>query len=75
MSTSNKLKQSLSVLIVLFLVAPLLAQDEEDGGFTVRSAEFELISDVYYVNAIIDLRLSSEARAALESGVPLIVHI
>jgi hypothetical protein len=52
-----------------------VAQDEDEGGFTVRSADWELIGGVYFINSIIDLQLSSEARAALESGVPLIVHI
>jgi hypothetical protein len=52
-----------------------LAQVDDEGGFAVRSAESELVSGVYLVNATIDLRLSSEARTALESGVPLTVHI
>lgn len=56
-------------------IAPLQAQEEAEGGFTVRSAASELMSGVYFVNAIIDLQLSSEAREALASGVPLIVHI
>lgn len=55
--------------------APAAAQDEDEGGFTVRSAESELISGVFFINAIIDLQLSREAREALDSGVPLTVHI
>ncbi len=70
------LRQALLSAALLFLtVLPLSAQDDEDGGFTVRSADWELIGGVYFVNAIIDLQLSAEALAALESGVPLIVHI
>lgn len=68
-------RSSLAAALLLVAVAPLLAQEGEDGGFTVRSAESEFINGVYFINAIIDLQLSSEARQALESGVPLIVHI
>ena len=53
----------------------LLAQDEDIGEFTIRSAESELVAGVFLVNAVIDLRLSTEATIALESGVPLTVHI
>jgi hypothetical protein len=70
------LRQALLSAALLFLAAlPLSAQDQEDGGFTVRSADWELIGGVFFINAIIDLQLSAEALAALESGVPLIVHI
>ena len=66
---------ALAVTLLLAVASPTLAQDDEDGGFTVRSADSELMSGVWFVNSNIDLQLSSEARAALESGVPLIVHI
>jgi hypothetical protein len=56
-------------------VGVLPAQDEDRGGFTVRSADSELVSGVYLVSAVIELRLSAEARQALESGVPLTVEI
>lgn len=65
-------------MVVVFVCAGITAvpaQDDSEGGFAVRSAESELVSGVYLVNATIDLRLSREARAALESGVPLTVHI
>jgi hypothetical protein len=65
----------LAALFALAGAAAAWAQANEAGGFTVRSAESELISDVYFINAIIDLQLSPEARAALDSGVPLVVHI
>ena len=67
-----------TVMLVVLLCAGggvLNAQDGDPGGFTVRSAESELISGVYLVNAVIDLRLSSEATEALDSGVPLTIHI
>ena len=65
----------LIAIALLLSAVPLWAQDNEDGGFTVRSAESELMGGVYFINAIIDLQLTSEAREALESGVPLIVYI
>jgi hypothetical protein len=67
-----------AVFVVITLLAgasAVRAQGDDEGGFTVRSAESELVSGVYLVNATIDLRLSSEARTALEAGVPLTVHI
>ena len=62
-----------TVVIILFATAAH-AQDQ-DGVFTVRSASSEIFSGVYFVNALIDFQLSSEALEALESGVPLIIHI
>jgi hypothetical protein len=51
-------------------------QDAEDPGhFEVRSASTELRGGVYFLNASIEYRLSSEARAALESGLPLTIRI
>jgi hypothetical protein len=55
---------------------PSVAQDEADPGhFEVRTASSELGSDVYFINALIALTLSDEARMALEAGVQLIVRI
>jgi hypothetical protein len=74
---AQTLRQHATLAAVLLLIGTsrLPAQDDIEGGFTVRSAESELVSGVYFVNAIIDLQLSAEARAALDSGVPLTVHI
>ena len=44
---------------------------EDPGRFEVRAANVELDGGVYYLNAWIEYRLSSEARDALQSGVPL----
>ena len=56
--------------------APLaLAQEDDEGSFEVRTASSELIDGVYYVNSLIDLRMSREATEALDSGVPLVVRI
>jgi hypothetical protein len=63
------------MLLACLGAGALLAQDDDIGEFTVRSAESELVGGVYLVNAVIDLRLSTDATVALESGVPLTVHI
>ncbi|HEX6997517.1 MAG TPA: DUF4390 domain-containing protein [Gammaproteobacteria bacterium] len=41
----------------------------------MRSASVELRNGVYFLNARIEYRLSSESRQALESGVPLTIRI
>jgi hypothetical protein len=50
--------------------------DENDPGlFAVREASVELMSGVYFLDARIDYRLSTEARDALLSGVPLTIRV
>jgi hypothetical protein len=53
------------------------AQDAEDdpGRFTVREAHVDLRSGVYFLTASIEYRLSTEARDALQSGVPLTIRL
>lgn len=51
------------------------AQPEDPGYFEVRSASVELVDNVYFLNARIDYRLSTDARAALESGLPLTIRL
>ena len=46
-------------------------QQDDPGFFEVRSAIAELRDGVYYLNAVIAYRLSTEAIDALHSGVPL----
>ena len=46
-------------------------QENDDGFFEVRSAIAELRDGVYYLNAVIAYRLSTDAVDALHSGVPL----
>jgi len=53
-------------------VGPLAAQD--DGYFAVRRATTELSNGVYYLDAAVDLELSSEAREALLAGLPLTIR-
>ena len=55
--------------------AQSLPADDDPGHFVVRSAEAELRGGVYFLNAAIEYRLSSEARDALQSGVPLTIRL
>ncbi len=50
--------------------APTIPQNDE-GHFEVRDANVQLDDGVYYLNAWVEYQLSSEARDALRSGVPL----
>jgi hypothetical protein len=61
----------------VFPVPPpeLPAVQEDPGHFEVREASTELRAGVYFLNARIGYRLSSEAREALQSGVPLTIRI
>jgi hypothetical protein len=59
-----------------FANAPVRVPVEPDPGrFEIRSASTELRAGVYYLNAAIAYRLSSEARNALQSGVPLTIRL
>jgi Domain of unknown function (DUF4390) len=49
--------------------------DDDPGHFEVRTAVAELRDGVYFLTAWVEYRLSSEARAALESGVPLSIRL
>jgi uncharacterized protein DUF4390 len=68
-----------AALLLACLAAAASAQDflpqqpgaQDPGHFEVRDAHLELDAGVYYLSAAIDYRLSSEAREALLSGVPL----
>jgi hypothetical protein len=58
-----------------WLAAPAVCAQTDPGYFEVRSASVELDAGVYYLNAWIEFRLSTEARQALESGLPLIIRV
>ena len=86
MSTpAGKLKtgsqHALFALLLAFALGTGLAQDvEREGYFEVRSASTELVSnglmdDVHLLDARLQLVLSSEALAALENGVTLIIEL
>jgi hypothetical protein len=51
------------------------SQVDDPGRFAVQSASHELVGDVYYVDALISLRLPSEALNALHSRVPLTIRV
>jgi hypothetical protein len=53
----------------------VVEQGDDPGFFEVRSAIAELRDGVYYLNAIIGYRLSTEAVDALHSGVPLGIRL
>jgi Domain of unknown function (DUF4390) len=48
---------------------------EDPGHFEVRAADLQLSGGVYYLDASIDYRLSSDANRALQSGVPLTIRV
>jgi Domain of unknown function (DUF4390) len=64
------------VCLCLGLAAvPASGQEEDPGRFEVRSASVELKDGVYYLDAWLEYRLSTEARAALDASVPLRIEI
>ena len=67
----------LVALLSVLTVAPGLAQDEveREGYFEVRSATTSLTSGVHLLDSRLQLVLSSEALAALDSGVPLTIEL
>ncbi len=55
---------------------PVIVEEQVDPGFfQVRSAVAQLRDGVYYLNAVVDYRLSTEAVDALNSGVPLGIRL
>ena len=73
----NLLKHGLLVLVTALVVGTGLAQDdvEREGYFEVRSATTEVLSGVHTLDARLQLVLSTEALAALESGVTLTIEL
>jgi hypothetical protein len=63
------------LILSLLLAGGLAAQDEDPGHFEVRSGSHELIDGVYYVDALIYLRLPSEAAEALRAPLPLTIRV
>jgi Domain of unknown function (DUF4390) len=51
------------------------SEAEDRGRFEIREADVQNMSGVYFLDATIDYRLSSEARDALQSGVPLTIRL
>ena len=48
---------------------------DDPGRFEVRSASVEIESGVYLLSARVEFRLSTEARDALQAGVPLNIRL
>jgi hypothetical protein len=65
------------VLLASFILGTGLAQDNVDreGYFEVRSASTQPVDGVHSLDARLQLVLSSEALAALESGVTLTIEL
>jgi len=76
-TTGTARKYALFVLLAAFVLGTGLAQDavEREGYFEVRSASTEIVDGVHTLDARLQLVLSSEALAALESGVTLTVEL
>ncbi len=70
-------KYALFVLLAAFVLGTGLAQDdvEREGYFEVRSASTQIVEGVHTLDARLQLVLSSEALAALESGVTLTIEL
>jgi hypothetical protein len=49
--------------------------EEDPGYFEIREANTQLKNGVYFLDALIEYRLSSEARSALQSGLPLTIRV
>jgi len=73
----NMLSSLLLVLAAVLFVGTGLAQDsvEREGYFEVRSASTRIVDGVHTLDARLQLVLSSEALAALSSGVPLTIEL
>jgi hypothetical protein len=76
---ARRLKSGLtSALVALLVLAsmPLRAAEENaEGHFEILSANVKLKGGVYYLDASIELSLSTNAREALRSGVPLTIRL
>ncbi len=72
---AGPLKRALLVVLLVLVAAAAAAQDRDPGHFEIRKAAVERQDGVYYLNAWMQLRLSTEAREALRSGVPLTIRL
>lgn len=63
------------VWLLAALAVTCFAQDDDPGHFEVRSANVELLGNVYFLSARIDYRLSTDARSAVESGLPVTLRV
>ena len=69
-------RTSLAFLLVFILGSSLAQEDiDREGYFEVRSASTQSVDGVHRLDARLQLVLSSEALAALESGVTLTIEL
>jgi len=68
---STQMLQFVAVAIVALSVSQSTQSQEIPGRFEIRSASVGLREGVYYLDAWVEYRLSSEAREALDAGVAL----
>jgi hypothetical protein len=73
----NGSKHALLACLVVLGFGAALAQDniDREGYFEVRSASTQIVNGVHSLDARLQLVLSSEALAALESGVTLTIEL
>jgi len=73
----NGSKHALLACLVVLGFGAALAQDniDREGYFEVRSASTHIVNGVHSLDARLQLVLSSEALAALESGVTLTIEL
>jgi hypothetical protein len=75
---ASRLIRSLELAVVALVLGAsgsALGQEDDPGRFEIRSASVELDYGVYFLNAWMELRLSSNAREALRSGLPLTIRV
>jgi uncharacterized protein DUF4390 len=74
---SKQSRHIVTVLAAIFVLGTGFAQEnvEREGYFEVRSASMQSIAGVHALDARLQLVLSSEALAALESGVTLTIEM
>lgn len=66
-----EIRRWLAVLLFCCALSPASAQQQAEPGFSVISAESQLVDDVVRLNALFDLRFSEQLVEALQNGVPL----
>jgi len=73
----NRSRHLVFGLLAVLVLGTVLAKDtvEREGYFEVRSASTQSIDGVHTLDARLQLVLSSEALAALESGVTLTIEM
>ncbi len=71
----SRVVQLSAVTLLLLMPHPRAHSQEDPGRFEIRSASVELSDGVYYLDAWVEYRLSSEARQALDAGVPLTIRL